>query len=70
MPSVISYKENKATTAAVSTLLGSPTSNSLHAGPSSSMTTQSGTAITGGAIFNGLALGDKDAVLNEGNTLD
>jgi YHYH protein len=72
MPSVITYKENKVATTAVTSLLSTATSNSLYAppGPTSSMTTQSGTAITGGAIFNGLALGDKDAVLNEGNTMD
>lgn len=74
MPSVISYKENKSTTTIVTSLLstfasgtGSPTPISTAA---SSMTTQSGTAITGGAIFNGLALGDRDAVEGEGDTMD
>jgi hypothetical protein len=36
----------------------------------SSMTTQSGIAITGGSIFNGLALGNRDAVEGEGDTMD
>jgi hypothetical protein len=36
----------------------------------SSMTTQSGIAITGGSIFNGLALGNRDAVEGEDDTMD
>ena len=39
-------------------------------GSMSTMTTMSGLAVTGGAIFNGLAGGNVDALENEVDTLD
>lgn len=39
-------------------------------GSMSSLDTTSGIAITGGAIFNGLAGGDVDAIENEIDTMD
>ena len=66
MNKVISYKENTApATTIIQSLLHTPAPM-----VGASMTTQSGTAVTGGIIFNGLALGNKDAVENEGSTMD